>query len=204
MNWLKALFGQSGPSNLISKADSIWMSAEGKYAGISEELNKAALEQPVAILLVAHFDDTLAQLIELTQKHQSSIPVAAVKAQELNSEIASGFDAQEFHALYIIVGERHPLPKEDDRVIQQFANDLRCKCIVQFHLSLDDGIMRPFATDSVKQILEQLGIRGNDRIRSSLVEKRIRKYQLQLATRATGNQQAATAAEWLSLNTQNQ
>lgn len=202
MNWLKALFGgQSGPKNLITAPDLIWVTTKGKSKGLATALDQAVVKQPIAVLLVAHFEDTFAMLEVIQKEHKSSVPVMVTNATQLNTEIASQFQADDRQTLAVIVGERHPLLEEDDRIIKQFAVALNCKCDVQFHLSLEDPIMQPMAGEQVRKMITQLGMRDDDCISSGLVTRRIRRYQQELAKQATGNQPARTAEQWLELNT---
>lgn len=202
MNWLKALLGiESKPKNLSVAPDFIWVTAQGKRNGIAEALNRLAVKNPVAVLLVAHFDDTFSLLQAIHEAHESPIPIMAIRASELNSEIASKFQTDESQTLAVLVAERHPLLTEDDRIIHDFAVALDCKCEVQFHISLDDVIMRPMASPQVREMLSKLGMRDDDCISSGMVARRVRNFQQQLAKKATGNRPASTAAEWLELNT---
>ena len=87
----------------------------------------------------------------------------------------------------------------DDR-LQEFADELPCRCRFSHHVSLEDAVMKVFAGDWVKNVLKQLGMSEDDAIESQMVSRRIRQVQQKIEGRAFGSLDAESAAEWLEKN----
>jgi len=117
----------------------------------------------------------------------------------LNSGLAASLSLEESAIIDIIVGERHPSPSVDDR-LQEFADELPCRCRFSHHVSLEDAVMKVFAGDWVKNVLKQLGMSEDDAIESQMVSRRIRQVQQKIEGRAFGSLDAESAAEWLEKN----
>ena len=97
------------------------------------------------------------------------------------------------------MGERHPSSSPDKRILE-FAEGLRCRSRIVFHLSFEDSLMEFFGTESIKPMLQRLGMRDDEAIMGGMVMKRIRSVQKKIEAGAFGNQSAGSAAEWLTLN----
>lgn len=99
----------------------------------------------------------------------------------------------------VIVGERHPLPSVDDR-LEEFADELPCRCRFSHHVSLEDPVMQIFAGEWVQDVLRKLGMSEDEAIESRMVSRRIRQAQLKIEGRTFGNLNAGSASEWLETN----
>lgn len=200
MGLLQLLFGGSGPRRVTVETDLVWLSKEAKYAGIRRELARNDSSGGIATLLVGHFADVVQSLQGMADQYGGATPVFAVSASELSSRIASGLQAQPDDTLELLIAERHPLPAEDARILDNFAKDLPCKCRVQYHVALDDPLLKIFVNDSVRKMIDMLGMKEDEVIESKMVGRRIRQAQDQFAAKATGNRSAVTAAEWIEFN----
>ena len=199
MGLFDSLFGGKKRTNVEVVPDHIWMTTDAKFAGLAEEAEERAKSATVAILLVAHFPDVLARLEELANKRTGGVPCKAVPASNLNRDLAASLNLDESAIIDIIVGERHPLPSVDDR-LEEFADELPCRCRFSHHVSLEDAVMKVFAGDWVKNVLKQLGMSEDEAIESQMVSRRIRKAQERIEGRAFRTVDAESAEEWLAKN----
>ncbi len=126
MGFFDSLFGSKKPTNVEVVPDHIWMTTDAKFAGLAREIAERSKSETVAILLVAHFPDVLARLNELAAE-PTTVPVKAVLASDLSTDIATSLHLEESVIIDIIVGERHPLPSVDEQ-LEQFADMLPCRC----------------------------------------------------------------------------
>jgi hypothetical protein len=199
MGLFDSLFGGKKRTNVEVVPDHIWMTTEAKFAGLAEEAEERSKSATVAILLVAHFPDVLARLGELANRQTWGVPCKAVPASDLDSDLAASLDLDETAILDIIVGERHPLPSVDDR-LEEFADELPCRCRFSHHVSLEDAVLKVFAGDWIKNVLKQMGMQENEAIESQMVSRRIRKAQEKIEDRAFRKVDAESAEEWLAKN----
>lgn len=199
MGLFDALFGSKKPTNVEAVCDRIWMTTDAKFAGLAREAEERSRSATVAILLVAHFPDVLARLQEIANHQTASVPCKAVLASNLNSDLANSLSLDQSAILDVIVGERHPLPSVDDR-LEDFAEELPCRCRFSHHLSLEDAVMEVFAGDWVKGVLTKMGMNEDEAIESQMVSRRIRQAQQKIEGRAFGTVDAESAAEWLEKN----
>ncbi len=199
MGLFDALFGRKKRTNVEVVPDHIWMTTDAKFAGLAREAEERSRSATVAILLVAHFPEVLARLEELASQQAWSVPCKAVLARNLNTDLATSLSLDESAMIDVIVGERHPLPSVDDR-LEEFADELPCRCRFSHHLSLEDAVMEVFAGDWVKGVLTKLGMKEDEAIESQLVSRRIRQAQQKIEGRAFGTVDAESAAEWLKKN----
>ena len=199
MSFFKALFG-SPSSNVKSRPDSIWLSRPAKFNGIRSDLEKRSASDCIAVLLISHFQETHEKMLSIAEEYQGDVPVMAVLAHELSEEIATGLAVDENKTIELIIAERHPLPKHDDKVIEEFAKSLACRCRSTCHVAMDDKLMKVFAGESMIQLLQQMGMKEEDRIESGMVSRRIRAAQKQLESKAIGNKTTKSEDEWFETN----
>ncbi len=109
------------------------------------------------------------------------------EATQLRSEIAAACKAEhdeivDLGGLYVIATERHEARRID--------NQLRGRCGRQgdpggtkFFLCFDDDLMRIFARDWVKTMMEKLGLKHGERIESPMVSRGIARAQKKVEAR---------------------
>jgi hypothetical protein len=68
------------------------------------------------------------------------------------------------------------------------------------HCSLDDPLMKVFAGEWVKEVLQRLGMDESAPVESGMVARRVRGAQGKFAARAERGCDAASAEEWLQSN----
>lgn len=200
MGLFDLLFGNKR-TNCDIAPDKIWLSTDAKFAGIAKDAAKRSTQQTAAILLVAHFPDTLARLQEIAA-NSTSAPTTAALATNLTPDLATGLHLDASTTIEFIVAERHPLASVDAHV-ETFAASLPCRCRLVHHLSLDDPLMQTFAGGWIGQLLENLGMEENECLESKMISRRIRQAQQKLESKAFGNTPAASAAEWMAKNCPN-
>jgi hypothetical protein len=199
MGFFDSLFGSKKHTNVEVVPDHIWMTSLAKFAGLAKDVEDRAQSGTVAILLVAHVPDVLARLEELANQLALSVPVKAVPAVNLDVDLATSLNLDKSAIIDVIVGERHPLPSVDDR-LEEFADELPCRCRFSHHISLEDPVIKIFAGEWVGNVLRKLGISEDQAIESNMVSRRIRQAQQKIEGRAFGSSDANTAAEWLEKN----
>ena len=199
MSLFDFLFGSKQRTNVEVVPDHIWMTTDAKFAGLAKEAEERSRSETVAILLVAHFPDVLGRLEKIASQQEWEVPCKAALASNLNTDLATSLNLDASASIDIVVGERHPLPSVDDR-LEEFADELPCRCRFSHHVSLEDAVMKVFAGDWVKDVLRQLGMTEDEAIESPMVSRRIRQAQQKIEGRAFGSLDAESAAEWLEKN----
>lgn len=199
MGFFDALFGSKKRTNVEVVSDRIWLTTDAKFAGLAKEAEERSMSETVAILLVAHFPDVLARLEELANRRTWCVPLQAVPATNLDTDLAASLTLDESAIIDIIVGERHPLPSVDDG-LEAFADELPCRCRFSHHLSLEDAVMEIFGGEWVQNVLRNLGMSEDEAIESNMVSRRIRQAQQKIEGRAFGSSDADSAAAWLEKN----
>lgn len=198
MGFFDSLFGSKKRRNVERVPDRIWMTADAKFAGLAREVADRSRSETVAILLVAHFPDVLERLEKLAEQAQS-VPTRAVLAANLDAELAASLNLDESAVIDVIVGERHPLPSVDDR-LEEFADELPCRCRFAHHLSLEDPVIEIFAGEWIRNVLRELGMAEDQAIESRMVSRRIRQAQEKIEGKAYGSSDAESATDWLEKN----
>ena len=198
LNWLKG-----SNSNVEELDDLIWISAAAKWAGVTESIAEAlaASDAPMVVLVVAHFDDCLADVRNwLTANAIDDPRVFALRADDVESAKGSLLELDDSHLVEMIVAERHPLLERDDYLVE-FARQCGCRFRVTHHLALDDPLLQVIAGDWVRDVLEEMGLTEDEPIQSRMVSRRMRAAQKKI-TRNAGNKQVVdSASSWFKQNT---
>jgi hypothetical protein len=178
----------------------IWLTQEAKIAGIHREVAQAVGNPaaPGAVIVVAHFSDCLERLRNAVGGFDRD-RVFVTSADLLAGRTPSDFAADESGCILIIVGERHPLPSHDE-VILEFARSQPGRCLIVYHVSIEDPLLKPFAGEWVERVLRSLGMKEDEPIESRMVSRRIQTELNKIAKSATGDVPANSADEWLERN----
>jgi hypothetical protein len=181
--------------------DCIWLSQAAKFTGIAQSVRQCFLrtDSPVAVILIAHFEDCLVELRKSIETESFSGPVTTALAADLQGFSASQSQLGEDHIIEMVIAERHPLRTHDEAVLQ-IARALPCRCLITQHVSLEDALMKLFAGEWVEEVLKKLGMKEDEVIRSRMVARRIVAAQQKIGSLAIGNQPAKSAQEWIELN----
>ena len=192
------LFGSTDQSRCEEVPDKIWLTEQAKFQGIATEVAERAKAGAACILLVAHFED-VRQTLEAVAAGSWAVPVQAVLANRLTPDLAYGLGLDETSTIDLLVAERHPLPSEDDRLVE-FARQLPCRVRVEHYLSLQDPVFSSFSGEWVHNMLANLGMKEDECIESHMVARRLRGAQEKIAKQAVSNHPADSADEWLERN----
>ena len=198
MGFFDSLFGGKKRRNVERVPDRIWITADAKFAGLAREVEERSRSETVAILLVAHFPDVLERLEKLAEQTRY-VATRAVLAANLDTKLAASLNLDESALIDVVVGERHPLPSVDDG-LEEFADDLPCRCRFAHHLSLEDPVIKVFAGEWIRNVLRQMGMTEDQAIESRMVSRRIRQAQEKIEGKAYGSSDAESAADWLEKN----
>jgi hypothetical protein len=182
--------------------DVIWMTKRAKYSGISAVVNRYLAEpaRPYAVLLVAHFPVCRLELEAVVRQGefdpQAVIVAPAENLKDRSVPVTASDDSQN---VVILVAERHPL-RSHDAAIAEFAERLPCRCRLVHHVSLEDPVLRIFAGEWVRNVLQQLGMKENEAIESRMVGRRIQQATHKIERQAVSDMAADSADEWLQRN----
>ncbi|MFO1051838.1 MAG: preprotein translocase subunit SecA [Planctomycetota bacterium] len=126
------------------------------------------------------------RLLELEARQKGEDPASEAWQQKL-AEVTARCQADQEHiksvgGLLVVGTERHEARRID--------NQLRGRCGRQgdpgesrFYLSFDDDLMRIFARDWIKAMMERLGLKAGERIESGMVTRGIERAQKKVEAR---------------------
>lgn len=197
LDWLKA-----PKSNVEDLGNFIWVSKMAKGAGViravGESLSRS--DAPTVVLVVAHFEDCLAEMRRLLEESGvSDSRVFVLKADDLKAAEYSVRGLGEPQLVELIAAERHPLLERDD-VLIKFARQCSCRFRISRHLSLEDPLMRVFSKDWVRSVLVRLGMNEDAAIRSRMVSRRIRTAQAKMTRNLVDESVVESAEAWFERN----
>lgn len=199
MGLFGTIFGGKRQSSVQVLDDRIWMTQNAKLSGIKQQIRQSS--DSAAILLVAHFEETLQQLRSMIADYHTATSVQLILAEDLESDTAR-LNPEENSVIDLIVAERHPLKSADDALLL-IAEGMPCRFRVTYHVSLEDPLFKLFLSGSLKNLLEQLGMKEDEPIESPMVSRSVKKAQQRVEKQAFGNSRAKSAAEWLEMNMPN-
>ena len=199
MGLFDRLFGEK--SNVTIGDDMIWLSKQAKFAGLAKVVRDcfAARERPTAVILVAHFEDCLAELQSIEDADSFAGPVTVTLAGDLRRVTSAEAVLDASQVIEIVAGERHLLSSRNNSVIV-FARSLPCGCRITHHVSLEDPFMTMFGGETVKALLTRMGMKDDEAIQSRLISRRIKAAQKKIEVQATGDLPAQSAEEWMDRN----
>jgi hypothetical protein len=183
-------------NNVEIVEDRVWLTKKAKLAGVRRDIARALGDPdgPDGVIVVAHFQECLDELratADTAAFDDSRLLVTG--AESLARLYCSGQGLDESRNIWMIVGELHPVPSHDDGVLQ-FARSLT------WHVSLEDTVLKVFSGEWVEGVLKRLGMKEDEAIESRLVARRLRSALKKIASQATGDRPASSAAEWFERN----
>jgi preprotein translocase subunit SecA len=148
-----------------------------KSERISRKLKSADIPHEV---LNAKHHEREAEIVQ--EAGQSGRVTVATNMAGRGTDIKLGEGVREAGGLHVLGTERHEARRID--------NQLRGRCgrqgdpgSTRFYLSFDDDLMRIFARDWVKSVMEKLGLREGEAIESAMVSRGIAKAQRKVEQR---------------------
>jgi len=160
--------------------DRVWLTHEAKLWGVLAVSDAR---------IVVHFAETRRALQSLAHREGATVEIAL--AEELVRP------PQPDPTLVVVVAERHPLREHDQRVVA-WADSAAGR--IAFHVSLEDPLLALFVGDSLRAMLDQLGLTPGTPLQSALVSRSIEKAQARVASRAQADVPSDSAAGWLQAN----
>lgn len=197
IDWLSRLLGGGTDQNPPAE---FWIDQDAKMSGVARRLNQ--LEDSVAVLLVAHFEDVKKQLEEVTRQYEGPLLVLPVLADQLSMEMASQLNVDPSATIDVWVAEAHPVP-EPDQHIKDFADRFPCHCRLCYHLALTDPLLVHMAGTQLQKLAGMLDLDEEDSISSRMLDRRVWAAQQSVAKSASGRQPADSARQWLQRNAAN-
>ncbi len=174
----------------------VWLTKDVKYAAIKRRAAIALAngKHRSVVVIVAQFPDCRSELKEVSFDDGRFFLALAKDVGQLDRQLPVGTDE-----LFLIVAEMHQL-RSHDAHITEVASDRLSTATVEFHVSLDDAVMRVKGGDWVVKALRLLGMHEHEAIQSPTVTKQIRKLQDWIGHHSSSDSSAASAQEWLDCN----
>lgn len=178
------------------EATYVWLTKDVKYAAIKRRAAIALAngKDRSVVAIVAQFPDCLGGLKDVAFEDERFFIAPAKDLSQLFDWLPI-----ETEELLLIVAEMHPLRSHDAR-LTEIASDRFSAPNVEFHVSLEDAVMRVKGGDWVAKALRLLGMHEHEAIQSPTVTKQIRKLQDWIGNHSSGDSSAASAQEWLDRN----
>ena len=92
------------------------------------------------------------------------------------TDIALGEGVIEAGGLFVVGTERHESRRIDNQLVRSISV-VRVTLVTKFYLSLEDDLMRIFASDKLSAIMGRLGMKEGEAIISPMVSRAIEKAQ---------------------------
>ena len=193
--------------------DKVWFDETTKLQQVCNDVANARTDGR-SVLLLSYFDATLSRLsTQLQEKGISHDRFSAFNPAELCASSgkvwlgsALAFNVAQAtsptvsgNQLEIIVAEHHPMQSRDQQVVDS-AKRLACEGRLCFHFSLDDPVMKLFGSETIKALLDRLGIPKNECISHHLVTKAIRTAQEKIESKVGRDVPTHSAEDWFEYN----
>jgi len=193
--------------------DRVWFDENRKVEQICDQVSTAR-ENGHSVLLLSHFESTLARLAPLLGEKGISLErFSSLNPAELCGAsgrvwfgLARNFQVTyetslptEGAALEIVVAEHHPMQSRDQEIVEAAAK-LACNAELCFHFSLDDPVMKHFGADPIKALFERLGIDKNECITHPFINTAIRNAQEKIESQVGRDLTTQSAEDWFKYN----
>ena len=194
--------------------DKVWFDETTKLRQVCNDVADARLNYG-NVLLLSNFEATLSRLsTQLREKGISHDRFSVLNPAELCASLpgkvwlgsALVFNVAQAtspavtgNKLEIIVAEHHPMQSRDQQVVDS-AERLACEGHLCFHFSLDDPVMKLFGSETIKALLERLGIPKDECISHHLVTRAIRTAQEKIESKVGKDVPTHSAEDWFKYN----
>lgn len=200
----------------IEYDDKVWLNEDCKLRGICGEVEAARTTGQTA-LIIAYFEDTLAQLENslqaraITYQHYSMFYLSTLcevqpgtlitaLAQDLRSSTGlTARSAQPAPPLLVIIAEHYPLLTREQDLLQVVAA-LPCAGQICFHSALTDPLLRRFGSASVQTLFKQLGVDEQTPLSHSLISSALRQAQAKIGKKVDVEFGTRSAVDWFKVN----
>jgi hypothetical protein len=205
--------------------DKLWWDRQRKLNGICEEV-LAATAAGEHVLLVAHFEATLAEIETALRArnseverlaHIDSVTVCSASAAKVWSALArslpsrapsvNDWGAHKLHRtsaavsnpLNIMVAEHYPLRSRDEQLITA-TSALVCEARLTFHLSVDDPLLANFGVRQIHDLGKRLGIDEQTFLSHPLITRAIHQGQEKIERKVPRDLPAWSIEDWFKHN----
>ena len=192
------------PVQRVDEPDAIYKTKRAKYRAVGqavEEIHKTG--QPILIgttsitqseelsailkkhgvahnVLNAKYHEKEAEIIK--DAGQKGAVTIATNMAGRGTDIQLGDGVQELGGLYILGTERHESRRIDNQLRGRAGRQGDPGCS-KFYLSLEDDLLRLFASDNIASIMDRLGMDENDPIEHKLITRSIERAQKKVEAR---------------------
>ncbi len=101
----------------------------------------------------------------------------------------------------IVFAERHPLSSHEEQVAEKLSENGVSLPIITF-ASLDDALLQHFGGEKVKSMMQRMGMKEEEMIEHSMIEKSIENAQAKIAKKVFTESKTNSAEEWFRMNFQ--
>jgi len=200
MSFFDRLFGRQPRVEQVSR---IWLSEAEALEAVGVEVGQRLLDDRL-IVVTSHFDDRLAEIEEMLRlvsiafekvedrlegryadRHVGGSNTATVllaRSDVLVGDQSPAESRNPDRSVSVLMRERHGL-EEYDKQVESFAASIPFRTRMCFFDSLDDRLLKVFAGDWVRSVLQQMGMKPGEAIESHMVSKRIQAAQQKIAQR---------------------
>lgn len=149
-------------------------------------------------IVVCFFDESLRRIAGL-------LPDTHTERVVLAEKVSGGFVIPRIHTFLrepgrqIVFGERHPLGAHEEKTAERLSQE----CIplpVLVYSSLDDAFFKAFGGDRIKGLMETLGLKEDEFIEHTMIEKSIENAQEKIAKKVSVESHARSDKEWFTMN----
>jgi hypothetical protein len=177
-----------------------WFTEADKFAGIEAELAAKGQNNSVAILLVAHFQETRDQLDRILETYQGSTPARCVFADELLSQSVPSLGINPTESIDIILAERHPLLQIDRELIVEMPKELACQHHLSVHFSMDDRLLGVYDGDAKRELIKRVGMIHNREVVHQMLIRQILAKQKAIAVGVPRPIPSKSMVQWYKSN----
>jgi preprotein translocase subunit SecA len=150
-------------------------------------------------LVITFFNETKNNLSKLLNNEALSENIIA--ADKINSgsmlQKIKTFLAQP--GKIIVLGERHPLSAHENQVAEKLSENGVPLPILAF-TSLDDALMQRFGGENIKSLMRKMGMKEDEMIEHSMIEKSIENAQEKVAKKTLTESRVNSGEEWFRMN----
>lgn len=99
----------------------------------------------------------------------------------------------------IVLGERHPLSSHEVAVAEKLSENRINLPLIAF-AALDDALLQHFGGERVKLMMQRMGMKEDELIEHSMIEKSIENAQKKIAEKIMTESRTKSAEEWFQMN----
>jgi len=194
--------------------ESVWIEQSHKYQGLIEDVT-AAGQGGETTLIFAHFAQTVAEVVAALSSAKIGFQAYTMTDRPTDLMTAKVLvvqaDILQAPALYALkplvargtvrfaLADHYPLLSKDLALLETLFT-LAPAVKPMFYTSLEDETLKRFISGDLKQMLEKLGMKPDERINHSLVNRSIANAQEKIEKTAHGDRPARSAEEWMTMN----